>query len=176
MNLKYKKQVTGLLITLLIVLAVFISFISYNQWPILTGKKIILATQPVDPFDPFRGQYMSIRYEISSIDNVIGFKAGDSVYVIVKEDGQGIWRFKSATKTKPGNGDFIKGEVTSAYGNFIRVNYGVEQFFFERGAKVPTSNITVEVAVANSGRAKLVQLLQNGKPVDIEYPEIDITS
>ena len=171
-----KKQYIGLIVVLAIVLIVILSFILYNQWPFMTGKKIVLATQPVDPFDPFRGQYMTINYEISRINDVEGFKESDSVFISLKKDEQGIWRKESVSKSKPDKGDFIKGEVTSVYGNTLRVEYGIEQFFFERHAELPTRNITVEAIVANSGRAKLVQLLYNGEPIKIDYEEFDIKS
>jgi len=171
-----RKQYIALIATLCLVLAVLLSFILYNQWPFMTGETIVLATQPVDPFDPFRGQYMTINYEISRIDNAEGFKEGDTAYVALKEDGQGIWRKESVAKSKPDKGDFIRGDVTSVNGNSIRIEYGIEQFFFERHANLPTRNITVEAMVANSGRAKLVQLLHNGKPVEIEYEKFDIKS
>jgi uncharacterized membrane-anchored protein len=171
-----KKQYIALIGVICLVLIVLLSFILYNQWPFMTGKKLVLATQPVDPFDPFRGQYMTINYEISRISDVEGFAEGDSVYISLKEDEQGIWRKESVSKSKPAKGDFIKGEVTSVYENSIRVEYGIEQFFFERHAELPTRNITVEAIVANSGRAKLVQLLHNGEPIKIEYEEFDIKS
>jgi len=171
-----KKQYIGLIAVLALVLVVTVSFIIYNQWPFMTGKKIVLATHPVDPFDPFRGQYMAINYEISRINDIEGFKEGDSVYISLKADEQGIWREESISKSKPDKGDFIKGEVISVYGDSIRIEYGIEQFFFERYAELPTRNITVEAVVANSGRAKLVQLLYNGEPVDIEYEKFGIKS
>jgi uncharacterized membrane-anchored protein len=171
-----KKQFIALIGVICLVLVVLLSFILYNQWPFMTGKKVVLATQPVDPFDPFRGQYMTINYEISRISDVEGFSEGDSVFISLKEDEQGIWRKESVSKSKPDKGDFIKGEVTSVYGNSIRIEYGIEQFFFERHAELPTRNITVEAIVANSGRAKLVQLLHNGEPIKIEYEKFDIKS
>ena len=171
-----KKQYIALIAVLCLVLAVLLSFILYNQWPFMTGKKIVLATQPIDPFDLFRGQYMIINYEISRINNAEGFKEGDSVFISLREDEQGIWRKESVSKSKPDKGDFIKGEVTGVYGNSIRVEYGIEQFFFERNAELPTRNITVEAIVANSGRAKLVRLLYNGEPVNIKYEKFDVKS
>ncbi len=170
------KQIFGLIVAILLVLVILISFIFYNEWPLLTGKKIVLATQPIDPFDLFRGQYMSINYDISSINNVEGFDEGDSIYVLLEEDEQEIWRLKETSKTKPDRGVFIKGEVINSYDNSVRVEYGIEQYFFERNAKIPTSNITIEISVANSGRAKIVQLLQNSEPVKIEYEKFDIRS
>lgn len=173
-----KKQYIGLIIVLCVILAIFAYFITYNAWPHLTGKKIILATWPVDPFDPFMGQYMTINYEISRISdaNVTGFVADDSIYVLLKEDEQGIWRRIGAQKNKPEHGDFIKGKVTSSYSGVLRIEYGIEQYYFEKGANVPTRNVTVEATVTNSGRAKIVQLYQNGKPVEIKYKKFDIKS
>lgn len=171
-----KKQTIGLIGVVLLVLLIVLSFIIYNEWPLLTGKKIVLATQPIDPFDPFRGQYMNINYEISRINNVEGFNKGDFIYVTLEEDEQEIWRLKETSKTKPDEGIFIRGEIINSYDKSVRVEYGIEQFFFERNAKLPTSNITVEVSVSNSGRAKLVQLLHNGEPIEIKYEKFDIKS
>jgi len=171
-----KKQFIGLTAVLVLVLVVILSFILYNQWPLITGKKIVLATQPIDPFDPFRGQYITINYEISRLSDIEGFEEKDTIYVSLKEDERGIWRFENASKSKPSRGDFIRGKVISVYGTSVRIEYGIEQFFFERHAKLPTRNITVEVAVADSGRAKLSQILHNGKPIKIEYEEFDIKS
>lgn len=169
-----KKQLIGLIAMLVLILIVISTFILYNQWPLMTGKKIVLATQPIDPFDPFRGQYITINYEISRINDVKDFEEKDAIFVSLKEDEQGIWRYESASKSKPSRGDFIKGKVTNVYRDGIRVEYGIEQFFFERHAKLPTTNITVEVSVASSGRAKIIQLLHNGEPIKIEYEEFDI--
>jgi len=170
------KQILGLIIAVAVVLTVLFSFIAYNQWPLMTGKTMVLDTRPVDPFDPFRGQYMTIAYEIGNLEDVEGFKAGDCIYVSLEKDAEGIWRLEDSSKIKPSNTDFIRGKVTRVDSNNVRVEYGIEQFFFERNAEVPTANITVEVKVAGSGRAKLVNLLQEGKPIEIEYEEFSIKS
>ena len=118
---------------------------------------------------------MRIGYEISNID-AEGFDSGDAIYVNLDEDELGIWRFESAAHSKPSTGDFIKGEVKSVSSRGVNVEYGIEQFFFEKGAKVPRTNVTVEVFVANSGRASLSQLLQDGGPIVIEYDDVEFTS
>ena len=144
---------------------VIVSFILYSEWPSLTGEKVILATAPVDPFDPLRGQYMIINYEISRVPS--DFKDGDSVYISLEEDETGIHRSVSASSEKP-DGLFIKGKIEGR-----RVMFGIEQFFFERIAQLPTTNITVEVSITSSGRAGLSQMLHNGEPIEIEYREFD---
>lgn len=167
-----KKEYLGLLAAAGIIVTVLAIFILYNQWPLWFGKHYILDTRPVDPFDPFRGQFMRINYEISQI-NAEGFEEGDQVYVRLK-DVDGIFKEDGVSVSRP-EGDYIRGKVIRASADSITVEYGIEQYFFEQRAELPTENITVEVSVFN-GRAKIVQMLHNGEPLEIEYKEFDITS
>ena len=165
-----KKEIISLIVVFLIVIGVLVGFLLYNQWPLLTGERFVLATTPVDPFDPIRGQYMQIGYEISQVDTE-GFEVGDRIYVVLEEDESGIWRSLDTLKKKPSKGDFIRGKISGLSLNGARIEYGIEQFFFERNAKLPTGNVTVEVAITGSGRAGIVQLLQDGEPIDIDYQD-----
>lgn len=168
-----KKPLIRISIVFLIILSILSSFIFYNQWPLWTGKELVIATMPLDPFDPFRGQYMNINYEISRM-TASGFEVGDTVYVSLEEDNESIWRPVEVLREKPLQGDFIRGKVKGVYGGTLSIRYGIEQFFFEKNAKVPTQNITADIRVVGSGRAKLVGLLQNGEPIEIEYEEFDL--
>lgn len=157
-------------ITILILGFAIASLVLY--WPLLTGKTMILATRPVDPFDPFMGQYMTISYEISQVSRAAGAsqeKVPQTVYISLEEDNTGIFRYKDSSLEKPAHGDFIKGSTKSVSGNNMNVEYGIEQFYFERGATLPTQNITVEVKVSSTGQARISKLLHNGEPIKIKY-------
>ena len=172
---QYKRLFMGLFL----LIGVAGSFILYLSWPLLTGKTLILATRPVDPFDILRGQYIIINYEISTIPSIEGAKEKSNVYVLLKEEKSGdnkIWRYKNAFLNKPKNGDFIKGNIKSIYGDSMSIEYGTEQFFFERNAEFVTANMTVEVKVDNSGQARIVELLMNGKSLNITYKKPTLTS
>lgn len=175
-NQKSRREIKRLIITLVVLFLIVGTFILYLSWPLLTGKTIILATRPVDPFEPFRGQYISINYEISSIPSIEGVKEGNKVYVILKPDESKIWRYERAILTKPNQGTFISGVVESVYGDSMRIRYGIEQFFFERNAELPTRNITVEAKVDSSGQARISNLLHDDKPIEIEYKKVSLTS
>ena len=136
---------------------------------------MILATQPRDPFDIFRGQYMAIVYDISAIPLIEGAKEGNAVYVVLKEDQDNIWRFEKASLEKPRERTFIKGSIRAVNGN-LRVEYGIEQYFFERYAEFPTTNITVEAKVSKNGQARIVRLLHEGKPLRITYQNLSLAS
>lgn len=170
------KQYTRLIVTLAVLLGIAGTFIFYLSWPLLTGKTVILATRPVDPFDILRGQYIVINYEINNIPIIDGAKEGNSVYVILKEDENKIWRYKSASLSIPKDEDFIKGSIKSIYGDNMRIEYGIEQFFFERNAEFPTRDLTVEVKISSSGQARISNLLHDGKPIEIKYKKPSLTS
>lgn len=172
---KGKKQLARLILGLSVLLGILVGFVLYLTWPMMTGTRVVLATRPVDPFDPFRGQYMTINYEINNIPSIEGAKEGDSVYVLLEKDEQDIWRSTGASFSKPED-LAIKGTVKSTYSGSMRVSYGIEQFFFEMGADVPTNNITVEVKIDAFGKSRIIQLLKDGKPIEISYKPISITS
>ena len=164
-----RREVLKLLLIVLVLLLVIGSFILYLSWPLLTGQTIVLALRPVDPFDPLRGQYIVLNYEISSLPALEGAQEGNTVYVLLKEDEQDIWRYQSASLSRPGKGIVIAGTVRSLSGNTMNLNYGIEQYFFERHAQLPTQNLTVEVKVSADGNARISHLLHNGKPAQIIY-------
>ncbi len=170
------KQQKRLYLSLGIIFGIMLLFIIYLSWPLMVGKSMILATRPVDPFDLFRGQYIVINYEISNIPILQGIKEGDAVFVVLKKDKEGVWRYESASFNMPERGDFIKGTVKHISGNNLNIEYGIEQYFFERNAQFSQRNLQVEIKVDNSGYARIVQLMQDRKPLNITYPKITLTS
>ncbi|MBI2138233.1 GDYXXLXY domain-containing protein [Candidatus Woesearchaeota archaeon] len=164
-NFSYKRValVFGILAGFLIALALFLNI------PLAAGKSVILKTLPVDPFDPLRGQYMAIRYEINTIPLVKGANEGITVYVLLRENENKTWDYASASTERPKEGIFIKGDIETIKKKEMAVKYGIEQYFFERGGQLPSQNITVEAKVDRSGRARIVQLLHNMEPVEIEF-------
>ena len=169
-------QYKRLVIALAVLIGVAGSFILYLSFPLLTGKTVVLKTQPVDPFDIFRGQYMTISYEISVVDLPTEAKEGDTVYVSLKEGEDKIWHAEKASLTKPAAGVFIKGTAKTSWRLGLGVEYGIEQYFFERNAEVPWRNLSMKVKLDSSGQARIVELLQDLKPINITYRKPTLTS
>jgi uncharacterized membrane-anchored protein len=163
------KESSKLIITLAILLGICGIFILHLSMPLMGAKTIILQTRPIDPFDALRGQYITIRYEISTIPYIEDARTGDSVYVLLKEDKDKIFRFESASLKKPSGGDFIRGTIKYMYGSTMEVEYGIEQYFFERNAELPRTQLQVQARIGSSGQARIVQLMKDGKPVELNY-------
>jgi uncharacterized membrane-anchored protein len=166
-----KDQLVKLAISICTLILILLLFTLYMAWPLMFGHKIVLDTRPVDPFDMFRGQYLTINYEISTIPTIEGAAPGQNVYVILKEDEKGISRYASATLSKPDDKNFIKGRVEYDNGLTMQVRYGIEQFFFEKDAVINTTKLTVEAKVGSDGRPGISRLLTDGKELDIEYQQ-----
>ncbi len=170
------KEFLNLIIIIVALIVILGSFILYLSWPLMTGSAMVLATQPVDPFDPLRGQYMTIRYEINVVPKPINASTGDTIYVSLKEDAEGIARHAGTSLRQPSKGMFIKGEIKQIYGDETRIEYGIEQYFFERNAQFETQNIQVEVKVSSGGQARITRLLKDGKPLKITYQNKSLLS
>ena len=101
-------------------------------------------------------------------------RPGMDAYIILKEDDSKVWRFQSASLTPPKTGDFIRGKVQSAYGGQLSLQYGIEQYFFERRAELPQGKLTVEVKVDSGGQARISQLLIEGEPAQFNYQNFSL--
>ena len=173
-----RKAIKKLAIVLVALFLILGSFILYLAMPLINGTKIILAIRPVDPFDPLRGQYMTIAYETGTIGTIVDAREGDTVYVSLAPDADGIWRETVSSLLEPED-VFIKGKIRSIRGDTMTVEYGIEQFFFEKGAtfpNVPANEVFVEAKVDKNGRARVVRFLHNNEPMKIQYREVKITS
>lgn len=117
--------------------AVLVGMIFFYQSIVLGGTEIILKTQPVDPRDILRGQYVALRYEISTLDSKLFYsgaqslKLGSIVYVELEKGGGNIWQAVRASLDKPENGLFIKGTVESTSGSRVNIKYGIESYFVD---------------------------------------------
>lgn len=100
----------------LLQVALLVGIIAYRQYWVATGEKILLRTAPVDPRDIFRGDYVSLRYDISTLDLDTlgvkeGFKNNEKVYVILEKNPEGVFSAKSVSRTLPAGEKFIQGRA-----------------------------------------------------------------
>lgn len=100
----------------LLQVALLVGIIAYRPYWVATGEKILLRTAPVDPRDIFRGDYVSFRYDISTLDpdglGVKGsFKSNETVYVILEKNQEGVFNAESVRRGLPTGKRFIQGRV-----------------------------------------------------------------
>src|SRR3990172_12283844 len=115
--------------------AVLLFMIFFYQSLVVGGTDVVLKTVPVDPRDLLRGQYVALRYDISTLDYSLFIHGdlphpGDNVYVSLVNSGT-YWRPVSASKKLPQSGVFLRGEVIESSGGRIAVVYGIESYFVD---------------------------------------------
>ena len=151
------------------------------------GTEVMLETTPIDPRDFLRGDYVVLRYGISTMpagalkDRPAERKA--PVYVTLSKGPDGFHRAVSAHASPPilATGDvLIQGRIKRgdncgpqrrAYCETLTVAYGLESFFVPEGEGRELERarddrkVAVVASVAPSGRAAIKRLMVDGKPV-----------
>ncbi len=149
-------------------IVVAVGLIISKQHIIRTGKTVLLETVPVDPRDFLRGDYVILRYKISTLDlqqiqsEKSYYGRGQRVYVRL-EPKEIFWEAASVRIKKPvsDNGVYIKAKVKYCYNKKLELNYGIESYFvpegegkdIEKNVRRNKSSVEVEVLVDTSGNA-----------------------
>lgn len=119
-------------------------FLLALMWPsfatIARGDEIVVHAMPVDPWDLFRGDYITIEYGFSRIKSpgagmLNEFKAGSPVFVVLSKSG-GTWVMSRVVKEPCplASGQIgLKGRVKYASDDEITVHYGLERVYIEEG-------------------------------------------
>ncbi len=159
----------GFLIVALAQLLVVVGFAGFRQAAVGFGTEVVLQTAPVDPRDIFRGDYVILSYEISSLEFCV-FGGGGTLYVGLTEDADGVWRARPSAAwpdydTAAQHGDVvIRGMLVSGEdGASCQVSYGIESYFVPEGTghriERLSGELKVRVAVAGDGSAVIDELI-----------------
>lgn len=149
-------------------IALAVGLIISKQHIIRTGKTVLLETVPVDPRDFLRGDYVILRYKISTIDlqqiqsEKSYYGQGERVYVKL-EPKEKFWEARAVKTKRPvsDNGVYIKARVKYCYNKKLDLNYGIESYFvpegegkdIEKNMRGNKSSVEVEALVDTSGNA-----------------------
>lgn len=177
-------RVRRLFIVVIALQVVFLLGLAGYRESILTlGRTAVLRTVPVDPRDLFRGEYVVLRYEITTIgrdavdkrarvNGIAGeIEEGDTVYVELWRaptvDNDDPFSVRNVFSKKPSDGSlYIKGRVTQRSGQSITVEYGIEQYFVPEGRGLEierADDVRVRVSINRSGTAAIKELIVDGE-------------
>lgn len=183
--------IIGLLIAAALQFGFLISTIGGRINLLTNGTQMTLKALPVDPRDLFRGDYVILNYNISTI------KASEIKLPKDLEPGQHIWVLMEPSKENPQApwhavsvlskydsqhaGHLIKGTIISHHNRnpdwskctdttcgYIRVSYGLGKFFLPEGTGKElekarnAKNLSVLIAIGDDGTAAIKGLNKNG--------------
>lgn len=136
-------------------------------------------TKPIDPTDPFRGKYITLSYDISSIPTKdTTWLRNEKVYVSIAPDADGFAKVGNVTREEPENGDYITTKVDYYYGKDLNIELPFDRYYMEESkayeAEVAYMNYTRDtttfkpayalVALRN-GNAVLKDVIIDGMPI-----------
>lgn len=156
--------------------AVFLlAWAGYHEFVRQHAPVILLKGRPVDPRDLLRGDYMTMAYDISFVNDVENPQPGSDgvtssdVWVLLEPRGTYHEIAKaSRERLRPGPGQIlVRGWSGYDFGGANarnRINYGIERFFVPEGRGSPRFNLVeVEVSVSPAHRLYIKRVLLDGK-------------
>jgi uncharacterized membrane-anchored protein len=169
-------------------LLIVFSVIGFKQYTVWTGETVRLAVAPVDPRDPFRGDYVTFQYDISRVQIEPKLIPGEmdlsdeTVYVEIGEGEGGIWEVVAIHDHRTHEFDdtaIIKGKIRDFFGGpgiqrpAVVIRYGIEDLFIPEGSGQdipfgPDVELAVEVKVDRFGNAVPRHLLADGERFDLK--------
>jgi uncharacterized membrane-anchored protein len=150
----------------LLQIAVLAGVVVMRSLPLLTGDTVLLRVVPVDPRDMFRGDYVTLGYDISRLtpDRIKGLPktsaslAGQTVYVMLVPEADGAhFQGGAASVDRPSSGKYIRGTID----RWNRISFGIESYYVQEGAghdyeaAVRQGHLSAEVAISPDGQAAL---------------------
>lgn len=177
--------------------AVLVHMIAGREMLLANGRQIDLKVVPVDPRDLFRGDYVTLGYEISAIPvtNIVGsVKTGQRVFVRLARTEAG-WEARSVGHERPAKGPThddvvlaahvvhapretatVSGPGAASGRSEARVvlRYGIEKFFVPEGEgreieqQVTAKDVVAHIAVGDDGTAAIRALTVAGRRYENE--------
>lgn len=146
--------------------------VAMKEYTLQIGSEVLLRTQPVDPRDLFRGDYVILSYDLSIIGtgelarNASDYEVGAPIFVSLNLDGQRVGTVKNIFKSAPNNEVvFLRGTVKNVYADQLRVEYGIESYFVPEGEgrviERDLGEIYMKVAIDRFGNAVIKSLIMN---------------
>src|SRR5438067_7585866 len=101
-------------------LVVPVKMILGKETIISTGKEYKFRTAPVDPYDPFRGKYITLNFDANhfEVSDDDFWKTDEDVYVILTKDSAGFAEIMDLTKQARlhSETDYVKSKIQYSYG------------------------------------------------------------
>lgn len=114
----------------------------FDQEEVLANGQIYqFKVAPIDPNDPFRGKYivLNIEQDMVAIDNPEDWESGETIYVLLTKDDEGLAYPVGIAKERPADNDYIQAKINyviHGYSSQAFIEYPFERYYMEE-SKAP---------------------------------------
>lgn len=173
----------ALIALFLVQLFVPFSMISDRENVLEQGKEFRFKTAPIDPVDPFRGNYLTLSFDANdfAVSSKGDWKENETIYVKLKTDSLGFAVIESVMKDEPESvNDYVKARITYIYDRenqlILNIEYPFDRYYMDEFKAANSTKVYTEhandslypayaiVSVYN-GESVLIDVIVGGKPL-----------
>ncbi|MFA6349845.1 MAG: GDYXXLXY domain-containing protein [Candidatus Omnitrophota bacterium] len=128
------KYIIGLFLLLAFVQIVIpLSMIAKRESVLKSGQQFKFRTEPVDPYDAFRGRYVALQVKERDVPFLRNNKLrlGQTVYAIINTDEQGYAKLASVTTNRPMSKAYVQATVQYFQNNKAYLNLPIDRYYME---------------------------------------------
>lgn len=137
-------------VTIIVQLWVPLSLILSSEQTLISGKSFKFRTEPVDPYDAFRGKYVELNFNASELSSNIKtqgtFSSGKIAYAILAEDNNGFAKVIEIWEKKPKSGYYVKGKLGYFSSTPNHITFPFTKFFLEANKAEKTEHLYAELS------------------------------
>lgn len=133
------------------------------------GKAFRFRTAPIDPIDPFRGNYVQLYFEHNEYKtkDTTYWTYDEPVYVLLKTDSSGYAVIDSLSKTKPeAPVDYLRAKVNYFHRDTLSsivVDYPFNRFYMDEYKAPAAEQVYRDVQTDSTRVAYALVRIKNGK-------------
>ena len=163
-----KKLVAGLFSGLILLqIGIPLSMIAKREVVLKSGTQFRFKTAPIDPYDAFRGRYVSLRIEANKVMRPQGLnlKHGQKIYAHITVDENGFAKFSRITTQKPEGIPYLRTTISYISGNDVFLNSPISRYYMEEKAAPEAEKIYQQHSRGNKQDAYVAVRIKNGLSV-----------
>lgn len=162
-------------------LGVAASGIARYERVLTSGKAVLLKVAPVDPYDPFRGRYVTLSFELEREVHALKGPApqyGSPAYVVLEADATSVARVAHVTASRPSSGLWLEADsVWPETDTTVRVSLPIKRYYMNEDL-APAAEHAYREAMTNEvgdsharvrilgGSVVIEQVLLDGAPIE----------
>src|SRR5690349_10539223 len=101
------------------------------------GTAYKFETQPIDPSDPFRGKYITLRFLADHVEDTTSWNSGEPVNVVFKTDSLGFAAIDHLTRDVP-QGPYLRSTITYVDSEYdVHIDLPFDRYYMEESKAAP---------------------------------------
>lgn len=134
--------------------------IRHSERVLREGVPLLFLTEPIDPHDPFRGEYVTLGFAMERVDMPQDaerpWKEGEQAYLLL-EDSAGVALSRELRRERPEKGALyvscrinfrLSFREDEKYGDVINIDLPFDRFYLQQGKGRPTEELMWQQSIA----------------------------